>query len=88
MHDEEVFIGLVAILLIFGMPIIWLVLHYCYATAKIFFEVRLKRDMVARGFSAQEIAHVIRCPSEKSDAYQAHGIPPAKSIQQPHLQSN
>ncbi|HUE71637.1 MAG TPA: hypothetical protein VMP01_12195 [Pirellulaceae bacterium] len=89
MRDEEAIVAISAILLIFGMPIVWLVLHYCHATAKVFFETRLKRDMVARGFSAQEIVQVVHCrPAKKGDVYQAHGIPPAKPIRQPELQSN
>lgn len=88
MHDEEAIVAIAAILLIFGMPIVWLVLHYCHATAKVFFETRLKRDMVARGFSAQEIVQVVHCRPGKADVYQAHGIPPAKPIRQPGLQPN
>ena len=88
MHDEEVFVAITTILLIFGMPIVWLVLHYCHASIKVYFETRLKRDMVARGFSAGEIAEVIHCRPGKADPYQAHGIPPAKPIRQPALQQN
>lgn len=88
MRDEEVIIPIVAILLTFGLPIAWLVLHYLHATAKIFFETRLKRDMVARGFSAHEIVQVIRGQPGKMDPYAAHGIPPAKPVQQPAFQSH
>lgn len=91
MHDEEMIVAILAILLIFGMPIVWLVLHYCYATAKVFFESRLKREMVLRGFSPEQIAQVIHCrPGKraKADPYQANGIPPAKPIRQPELQPN
>jgi hypothetical protein len=87
MHDDEAMVAVFAILLIFGMPIVWLVLHYCRATAKVFFETRLKRDMVARGFSAQEIVQVIGCHPAKPNLYDAHGIPPAKPVRQPALQN-
>ena len=87
MQDEEVIVAILAILLIFGMPIAWLVLHYCHATAKLFFETRLKRDMVARGFSAQEIVQVIGCHPAKPNLYDAHGIPPAKPVPQPAFQN-
>ena len=88
MREEEIIIPIVAIMFIFGIPIAWLILHYCHATAKIFFETRLKRDMVARGFSAQEIVQVVAGRAGKLNPYEAHGIPPAKPIRQPELQPN
>jgi hypothetical protein len=88
MHDEEMIVAILAILLIFGMPIVWLVLHYCHATIKVCFETRLKREMVLRGFSPEQIAQVIHCRPGKADPYQAQGIPPAKPIHQPALQPN
>jgi hypothetical protein len=83
-----VIIPIVAIVLIFGFPFVWLVLHYCHSTAKVFFETRLKRDMVARGFSAQEIVQVIDGRPAKATLYEAHGIPPAKPVRQPAVHSN
>ncbi len=88
MRDEEIIIPIVAIMFAFGVPMAWLVMHYCHATARIFFETRLKRDMVARGFSAQEIVQVVNGQAAKSNPYEAHGIPPAKPIRQPALQPN
>lgn len=88
MRDAEIIIPIVAVVMIFGVPIAWLVMHYCHATAKIFFETRLKRDMVARGFSAQEIVQVVNSQLGKPNPYETHGIPPAKPIKQPALQPN
>lgn len=85
MHDEEVVIAIVAIVMIFGLPMVWLVLHYLHATARVLFETRLKRDMVARGFTAQQIVQVIHCRAGQPNEYEAHGIPPAKPIRQPAL---
>lgn len=83
MQDEEIIIPIVAITMIFGIPMVWLILHYLHATAKVFFETRLKRDMVARGFSAQEIVQVVHSTPGRPNAYEAHGIPPAKPVRQP-----
>ena len=59
MREEEMAVGIVAIVAVFGLPflglMIWLVLHYCHETVKAWMEVKLKRDMVARGYTAQEI---------------------------------
>jgi hypothetical protein len=85
MHDEEVLIAIVAMVMVFGLPIAWLVLHYLHATARIFFETRLKRDMVARGFTPQQIVQVVHCRPGQPSEYEAHGIPPAKPIRQPAL---
>ena len=85
MHDEEVLIGFVAVLGTFGLPMAWVFLHYLHATARVFFETRLKRDMVARGFTPQQIAQVIHCRPGQTSEYEAHGIPPAKPIRQPAL---
>lgn len=85
MRDEEVLIPIVAVVMVFGLPMAWLVLHYLHATARVFFETRLKRDMVARGFTAQQIVQVVHCRPGKADEYEAHGIPPAKPIRQPAL---
>jgi hypothetical protein len=85
MHEEEV--AIVAVVMTFGLPMLWLVLHYLHATAKVFFETRLKRDMVARGFTPEQIVQVIHCRLGQPNEYEAHGIPPAKPIRQPALSS-
>lgn len=82
MREEEIIIPIVALTVVFGVPMVWLILHYLHATAKVFFETRLKRDMVARGFSPQEIVQVVHCQPGKPNAYEAHGIPPAKPVRQ------
>lgn len=85
MRDTEIVVPIISIVMIFGLPMVWLVLHYLYATAKVFIETRLKRDMVARGFTPQEIVQVIHCHPGKPNEYEAHGIPPAKPIRQPAM---
>lgn len=83
MRDEEALVAVVALMLFFGIPICAIVCHYFHATVKVFFETRLKREMIARGFSAAEIAQVVTCKAGGKNPYDAHGIPPAKPIRQP-----
>jgi hypothetical protein len=63
----------------FGIFMVWIIAHYTWATIKGWQDVALKRDMVARGYSAQEIVQVVsaRKGSRSSD------VPPAKPIRQP-----
>ena len=90
MRDEEIIIPIVALVVVFGIPMVWLVLHYLHATAKVFFETRLKREMVARGYSGHEIADVVAAQPgrkrTKDDPW--HGIPPAKPVNQPAIHAN
>ena len=83
MEEQEALVAVVALMLFFGIPICAIMCHYLHATVKVYFESRLKRDMVARGFSPQEIVQVITCKAGAKNAYEAHGIPPAKPIRQP-----
>jgi hypothetical protein len=77
-------IGLVAVIGIFGIPIIAVIGHFIQATIKAWLEVGLKRDMVARGYTAQEIIAVV---SAKRGCRNKHvvmpDVPPAKPIKQP-----
>jgi hypothetical protein len=86
MREEEMAVGIVAIVAVFGLPflglMIWLVLHYCHETVKAWMEVRLKRDMVARGYTAQEIVQVVSS-RKGSRPEKTTDVPPAKPIKQP-----
>ena len=81
-------IGLVAVVLIFSVPIVWTVFHYIFAMVRTVTHAGLKREMVARGFSAQEIIEVVAAQPgrkrKKNDPW--HGIPPAKPVRQPAMQ--
>ena len=76
MHEGEAFIAIAAV---FG---IWIIAHYSCAAFKSAQEIALKRDMVARGYSVQEIVEVVaakrgakaKAKSPLSD------VPPAKPI--------
>ena len=76
-------IGLAAVIGIFGIPIIAVIGHFIQATIKSWLEVGLKRDMVARGYTAQEIIAVV---SAKRGCKSKHSalpdVPPAKPIKQ------
>jgi hypothetical protein len=66
----------------FSIFMVWIVAHYTWATIKGWQDVALKRDMVARGYSAQEIVRVVsaRKGSRSADTLD---VPPAKPIRQP-----
>jgi hypothetical protein len=84
MEETDAFVATVGI--IFAASVAWVMCICLYATLKAFFESRLKRDLVSRGFSAEEIAQIITCKTPKrfgKSPYEAHGIPPAKPIRQP-----
>jgi len=82
-HDIGPFIGLVAVLGFFGIPIIAVVCHYGHETVKAWLAINLKRDMWARGYTAQEIIEVMAAePASKSKA-KLPDVPPAKPIKQP-----
>ena len=81
MHEEEAFVVVVAILA--SMAIAVVAIRQGAWIIKSWIDSALKRDMVARGYTAQEILAVVgsdrRCRSwpQWSDA------PPAKPIRQP-----
>jgi hypothetical protein len=81
MREEEAFVAFVAILC--GSGLTWAVIRHCSALCRAWIDTALKRDMVARGYSAQEIIAVCsvdrRC--RVRDPYP--DIPPAKPIRQP-----
>jgi hypothetical protein len=91
MHEEEMVIALAGIFGVFGLPflgcVIWMVLHYIFAAFRTWQETRLKRDMIARGYTVQEIVDVVsagrRCKHKRlSD------VPPAKPVRQPAYATN
>jgi hypothetical protein len=84
MHEEEMVVAILAILGLFGFG--WVMVRYCYLAFKAWFDTTLKRDMVARGYAAQEIIAVVaadrRCRARGPWA----DLPPAKPIRQPAYQ--
>jgi hypothetical protein len=62
MVDSDV-IPILAISLVFGIPIVAIVGHYGHRAWKAWLELNLKREMVARGYTAQEIVEVLGAKS-------------------------
>jgi len=86
MHDNEMIVGVVGI--VFGLPfwgcMIWMLVHYAFAAFRTWQESALKRDMVARGYSAAEIVEVISATrGSGKPKLQGCDLPPAKPIRQP-----
>ena len=84
-HDIGPFIGLVAVLGFFSIPIIGVIGHFGHETIKAWLAMSLKRDMVARGYSAQEIIQVCQALGQKKlpPFKPITDVPPAKPIKQP-----
>jgi hypothetical protein len=61
-------------------------IHYCYLAWKGWQETALKREMVARGYSAQEIVEVLLARNQ-SIRSPLSSVPPAKPIRQPSYTS-
>jgi hypothetical protein len=76
-------IGLVAVIGVFGIPIIVIICHFAHATIKALLAIGLKRDMVARGYTAQEIVEVIAAEGGSKTRSSLPNVPPVKPIKQP-----
>jgi hypothetical protein len=83
MHSfGEVLVAVAGSFFLFGWPMVWIVAYYSYQSLKAWQDTRLKREMVARGYTAQEIVQVVAAkigsrPENTTD------VPPAKPIKQP-----
>lgn len=82
MRDMGQLIGLVAVVMLFGIPIVGVVGHYGYEAFRAWLEIGLKRDMVARGYTAQEIVEVLGARRGTNCASSLPDVPPAKPIKQ------
>lgn len=89
MPQEEFVISIVAISAVFGLPflgyVIWIIAHYSCAAFKASREIALKRDMVARGYSVQEIVEVVSAKrgAKSKPKSPLADVPPAKPVKQP-----
>jgi uncharacterized membrane protein YadS len=92
MREEEMVIALAGILGVFGLPflgcVIWMFLHYLFAAFRTWQETRLKRDMIARGYTVQEIADVVSAGRRCKQKSRTSDVPPAKPIRQPAYATN
>ncbi len=81
--DPGPFIGLVAVIGFFAIPIVVIICHFAYATIKEWLAIGLKRDMVARGYTAQEIIEVVAANDGSKAKSFLPNVPPAKPAKQP-----
>jgi len=77
------FIGLVAVIGIFSIPILGIICHFGLDMAKAWLAIGLKCDMVARGYTAQEIVEVVAAEAGSKTRSFLPNVPPAKPVKQP-----
>jgi hypothetical protein len=56
--EENTWVALVMFVCVFGSPVFWIACHYANEAFIAWQEITLKREMIARGYSAQEIKEV------------------------------
>jgi len=87
MHEEEMAVAIVGMIGVFGLPflgcVIWMFLHYLFAAFRTWQETGLKRDMIARGYTVQEIVDVVAASRRCKNKNRVSDVPPAKPIRQP-----
>ena len=79
MHGNEILVPIVAIAGTFGIPISAILLYWWYEIRKVTCEAALKQAMIARGYSANEIVHVLTNGKGKL-TNPAFDLPPAKPV--------
>lgn len=81
--DDEV-IALVSVAGLFLFLSLWVVVAYAAYAFKCWHDSKVKRDMIARGYTAREIIAVVRCrkPAKCEEEF-LPDVPPAKPIRQP-----
>lgn len=82
MFDFDVLVPIVAIAGFFGIPISGIVFYWWYEIRKVTCEAALKQAMVERGYSANEIVHVLTNGKRKSKDPE-FDLPPAKPAKSP-----
>jgi hypothetical protein len=82
MHFGEVLIALAGVVCFFGWPLVWIGCYYAHQSWKTWQEIKLKREMVARGYTAQEIVQVVAAKMGSPFA-NTTDVPPAKPVKQP-----
>jgi len=79
MHGEQILIPIIAIVAFYSVPVSLIVAYWVYHIRKIGCESALKQAMVARGYSANEIVHVLTSGTGKL-VNPAFDVPPAKPV--------
>lgn len=77
-RDEEVVVAIIAIAC--GTLLVFALLNRIAAVAKKWIETALKRDMVARGYTADEIIAVVQSGRAADRKVEMGSVPPAKPL--------
>jgi hypothetical protein len=85
MHESEMVVALTGMACVFGLPIMWVVCHYSFLAWKQWHATALVRDMIARGYTAQEIIQMFQVLGHRPSRHLkvTTDVPPAKPIRQP-----
>ena len=81
MREEEMVVALAGMFFLFGL--VWVIVRHCAWAFRGWHETSLKRDMVARGYTAQEIVAVMGSDRRCHGKSPLVDVPPAKLIRQP-----
>jgi hypothetical protein len=81
--DDEV-VALISVVGMFLFLSTWVVVAYAAYAWRTWQDAKVKRDMVARGYTAREIIAVVRCKRQsKNEEQLLPDVPPAKPVRQP-----
>jgi hypothetical protein len=86
MREEEMIVFLALITAIAIVPLCWVIAHYAYLACKHWQATRLVREMVARGYSSQEILEICHVLGHRPRGWgkrRGGDVPLAKPIKQP-----
>jgi hypothetical protein len=81
MRDEEFVLSMLAMAGLFAFA--WIATRHCAHVLKAWIDIGLKRDMVARGYAAEEIVAVVAADRRCRLRSRMGDVPPAKPIRQP-----
>ncbi|MCI0360823.1 MAG: hypothetical protein L0211_20280 [Planctomycetaceae bacterium] len=82
--DEEAVVALVGAGGLFAFLSIWVVVAYAAYAWRAWQDAKVKREMIARGYTAREIIAVVRCKRQsKCEEQLLPDVPPAKPVRQP-----
>jgi hypothetical protein len=84
MREEEAVVAVIGMLSLLAFSCV--TIRHAHLTFKAWFDAAVKRDMVARGYTAQEIIAVVDA-NERCRKKLMYDVPPAKPIRQPAFSS-
>jgi hypothetical protein len=84
MREEEAVVAVIGMLSLLAFSCV--TIRHIHLTIKAWFDAAVKRDMVARGYTAQEIIAVVDA-NERCLKKLMYDVPPAKPIRQPAYSS-